>query len=133
VKLTDYLFGRENWPGEQEGGPEEYSELPTEEELQTARRELSGYRQLEASLGWELLREQVGKAADEALAKWVAGGLDFQQTERLAARIEAFKWILAMPSARRAEAEYLIEEAARLVRTTQEPEDVLTDPEEGYL
>jgi HAMP domain-containing protein len=80
-----------------------------------------------------LLREEIGIAADEAMGLWVAGGLEFSQTERLASRIETLKWILEIPAAKLAEAEVLIQEVAEMERTTRNPDAILTDPEEGYL
>jgi len=132
VRLFDQILGRKDFPGAP-AVDEQYATLPTEGELQKARNDHSGYQNLMASQGWLLLQKEIEIAAEEALDRWVAGGNTFQDSERLAARIEAFKWVLAIPAARRAAANALIDEAAELERTTLNPDAGLTDPEEGYL
>ncbi len=133
MKLSDLIMRRKNIPGAEPEGPEEYSELPTEAELEDARRIQAAYHNLELSAGWKELQIDISNAAEDAMALWVKGGLPFEQTERLAARIETLRWVLTLPAQRRGVAAAAIDEAAELERTTQNPDDALTDPEEGYL
>jgi hypothetical protein len=133
MNLAQLIMGRRDIPGAEPDGPPEYSELPTEAELEDARRVQAAYDNLELSAGWKELMRDISDAAEDAMALWVKGGLPFEQTERLAARIETLRWVLALPNQRRRVASAIIDEAVELERTTQNPDDFLTDPEEGYL
>lgn len=128
MSLWDVILGRKDLPGAKS---DPLSQLPTQDELLEAQRREHGYQALRNSHGWELVRADILQAVSEAMDKWVAGGLSHVESERLAAQVDALRWILQLPERGIATARVLLQEVEEL-KTTFDPDDLLPDKGDDF-
>jgi hypothetical protein len=67
----------------------------------------------------------------EAVDRWVAGGLSQVESERLAARMDALKWVLQAPEQGLAAARVILQEVEE-AKTTLNPDDLLPSEEDDF-